>query len=186
MALVGCFAGLLALSGPPAAVAEEKDTAKVGKPAPDIELPATQIDAVLPDKKEAKTLSLKDLQGKKNVVLYFFPKAMTPGCTTQSCGFRDLNKEFAKLDTVIIGISTDNIEAQMKFTERDNLNFPLFADADKTVTKKYGVLRQNGFAQRTTFVIDKKGVVRKIFANANAKQNPQEVLDYVKENLTEK
>src|SRR5262249_30769855 len=113
-----------------APAAEEAKLPKEGQPAPDIDLPATQITKALPDAKDAKTLPLKSLQGKKNVVLFFFPKAMTPGCTVESCGFRDKVDELAKLDTVVIGISTDTIEDQKKFTDKENLNFPLYADTE--------------------------------------------------------
>src|SRR5690242_15447828 len=103
-------AGLFALALPLLG-AEDASKVQVGQPAPAIELPATQIEKILPDKKDAKTLSLKDLEGKKNVVLYFYPKAMTKGCTKESCQYRDRTREFAKLDTVIIGISTDKLDA---------------------------------------------------------------------------
>src|SRR5205085_9150373 len=96
---------------------------EAGTAAPDINLPATQVEKVLPDAKGAKTLKLSDLKGKKNVVLYFYPKAMTPGCTVESCGFRDLADKFADLDTVVIGISTDKLEDQQKFTDKEKLNF---------------------------------------------------------------
>jgi peroxiredoxin Q/BCP len=176
-------AGLLALALPLLA-ADEAAKVEVGKPAPNINLPATQIDKVLPGKKDAKKLTLKDFQGRKNVVLFFYPKAMTPGCTRESCKFRDLNKEFAKLDTVVLGISTDDLKAQKQFTDKESLNFPLFADADKKITQAYGVLNEKrGMANRSTFIIDKKGIVRKIYASANADKNPDEVLDWIKENL---
>jgi peroxiredoxin Q/BCP len=178
------FALLLALVAP--ALAEEAGKVEVGKAAPDIALPATQIEKVLPEKKGAQTLSLKDLRG-KNVVLFFYPKAMTPGCTRESCKFRDLSKEFAKLDTVVLGISTDKLEDQAKFTDKESLNFPLLADADKQITKAYGVLNtQRGMAQRATFIIDKQGIVRKIYPSANADKNPEEALTWVKENLADK
>jgi peroxiredoxin Q/BCP len=161
---------------------EEAQKVEEGKPAPDITLEATQIGTVLPDKKDAKTLSLKDLKG-KNVVLYFFPKAMTPGCTKESCAFRDATAAFAKLDTVVIGISTDKLDDQMKFTDKEKLNFPLFADPDKKATKAFGALSDRGFASRYTFVIDKKGIVRKIYTKVTPADHPEEVLKYVKENL---
>jgi thioredoxin-dependent peroxiredoxin len=184
MRAVLCFLSLFFAS---AAVADDAPKVEVGKPAPSIDLPATQIDKVLPDKKDAKKLTLKDFEGKKNVVLFFYPKAMTPGCTRESCKFRDLNKEFAKLDTVVIGISTDKLDAQKKFTTKESLNFPLLADADKKIAKSYGVLNADrGFANRATFVIDKKGIVRKIYPKANADKNPEEVLSWVKENLADK
>jgi peroxiredoxin Q/BCP len=168
--------------------AEDKKEGKVeeGKPAPTVELAATQIDKVLPDKKDARTLNLKDLQGKKNVVLFFYPKAMTPGCTLESCGFRDKVDDLAKLDTVVIGISTDKLEDQQKFTDKEKLNFPLLADSDKKIAEAFGVLSPNGFASRQTFIIDKKGVVRKIYTKVTPKDHPEEVVSYIKEKLSEK
>jgi len=183
----GLLAGLVGGAGPaPAADREGGQKVEVGKPAPPIELEATQVGKVLPGKEGSGSLSLKDLHG-KNVVLYFFPKAMTPGCTAQSCGFRDLTREFAKLDTVVVGISTDRLDAQEQFTQKEKLNFPLLADPDKKIAREYGVLAPaRGVAQRTTFVIDKKGIVRKIYRNVNARNNPDEVLRYVKENLADR
>jgi peroxiredoxin Q/BCP len=88
---------------------------------------------------------------------------------------------------VIFGISTDPLDLEQKFTEKENLNFPVLADADKKVAREYGVLNKTGtFAQRATFVIDKKGIVRKIYPMANAATNPQDVLTYIKEHLADK
>ena len=88
---------------------------------------------------------------------------------------------------MVLGISTDKLDAQDKFTDKEKLNFPLLADADKKVAKECGVLNAgNGFASRSTFVIDKKGTVRKIYSMAKADKSPQEVLNYVRENLTDK
>jgi peroxiredoxin Q/BCP len=182
-------AGLLAFTLPMLA-AEDTDKVQVGQPAPQIDLPATQIAKYLPDKKDAKTISLKDLQGganAKNVVLFFYPKAMTKGCTKESCQYRDRTQEFAKLDTVILGISTDKLDAQQQFTDKEHLNFPLLADPDKKVTRAYGVLNpERGFANRVTFVIDKKGIVRKIYTKVDPEKNPDEVLAWIKENLADK
>ena len=165
---------------------EKKPEAKMlkeGDMAPDVDLAATQIDKVLPGKKGAKTMSLKDFQGAngKNVVLFFYPKAMTKGCTIESCGFRDKVEEFAKLDTVVIGISTDTLEDQAKFTEKESLKTPLFADPDKKVTTAFGALNTTGLAKRYTFVIDKKGVVRKIYTMVTPAKHPDEVLTFIKE-----
>jgi peroxiredoxin Q/BCP len=184
LGLVGLLACLAWATGP-AAAADDKLPA-VGEPAPDINLPATQIDKVLPLKKDAKSLDLKDLRG-KNVVLYFFPRAMTPGCTIESCGFRDRIDELTKLDTVVIGISTDNLENQEKFTDKEKLNFPLYADSDKKITKGYGVLNpERGAANRSTFIIDKKGVLRKVYmpGSVDVKKHPDEVVEFIKENLS--
>jgi peroxiredoxin Q/BCP len=87
------------------------------------------------------------------------------------------------LNTVVIGISTDKLADQEKFTKKEDLNFALFADPDKKVSRAYGVLLPRGFASRTTFVIDSKGTIRKIYKVSNPKAHPQEVLDYVKANL---
>jgi len=174
------FAVALTLFASGPALAEKAESKpEVGKPAPNVTLEATQIGKVLPDKKDAKTLSLKDLKG-KNVVLFFYPKAMTRGCTIESCGFRDKADDLAKLDTVIIGISTDNLEDQMKFTEKEKLNFPLFADPEKKAAKTFGVLNKNGLAMRWTFIIDKEGVVRKIYNEVMPAKHPEEVVEFIK------
>ncbi|MFO0846501.1 MAG: peroxiredoxin [Gemmataceae bacterium] len=154
----------------------------VGKPAPAFDLPATSIDTVLPGRKDAPSLSLKDLRG-KNVVLFFYPKAMTKGCTVESCGFRDRVEKFAAADTVIVGISTDNLDAQDQFTRKEKLSFPLLADPEKKVTKAYGALGPRGIASRYTFVIDKKGVLRKVYTTVTPAKHPDEVLEYVKDHL---
>ncbi len=85
-----------------------------------------------------------------------------------------------------MGISVDSLEAQQKFVEKERLSYPLLADAEKKIAKEYGVLSPLGFASRATFVIDKKGVVRKIYPSANAKENAAEVLDWIKDNLKDK
>jgi peroxiredoxin Q/BCP len=164
---------------------EEIGLPELGKPAPAFDLAATQIDKVLPDKKDAKTLNLKDLKG-KNVVLFFFPKAMTKGCTIESCGFRDRAEKFSDLDTVIVGISNDPLDLQEKFTKKEKLTFPLLADTDKTVTKAYGAMSPRGLPARYTFVIDKNGVLRKIYTKVLPDKHPDEVLAYIKEELNKK
>jgi peroxiredoxin Q/BCP len=156
---------------------------KEGQPAPDVELPATQIASVLPEQKDARVLRLSDFRGKKNVVLYFYPKAMTPGCTKESCAFRDRLEQFAKLDTVVIGISTDNLQDQERFTDKEKLNFPLLADSEGKVAQAFGVLRGK-IAQRATFIIDKEGKIVKIYPQVrNAAEHPEEVLTWVREHL---
>jgi peroxiredoxin Q/BCP len=155
---------------------------EVGKPAPAIRLEAANVGKALPDKKDAKELSLKDLEG-KNVVLFFYPKAMTKGCTIESCGFRDRVEQFAKLNTVVVGISTDTLSAQEQFTKKEKLNFPILADPEKKVTAAYGALSDRGFANRYTFVIDKKGTLRKVYTKVGPAKHPDEVLDFVKEEL---
>ena len=87
---------------------------------------------------------------------------------------------------MIVGVSTDTLADQQKFTDKEMLTFPLLADADKKAAREYGVLGPNGFASRSSFVIDKKGILRKIYPTADAAKHPDEVLQYIKENLAEK
>ena len=108
---------------------------------------------------------------------------MTRGCTIESCGFRDVSDQLAKLDTVVIGVSTDTLGEQQQFTDKEKLNFPLLADSDKKVTEAFGALSPRGMAQRYTFVIDKTGTIKKAYTNVNVQNHPQEVVTYVKENL---
>src|SRR2546425_1691273 len=100
-----------------------------GKPAPTFKLPASG----------GKTISLDDFKGKKTIVLYFYPKADTPGCTKEACGFRDAIASYKKLGVPVFGISPDPVEDVTKFAEKFELNFPLLADADHSVAEKYGV-----------------------------------------------
>ncbi|MGI5842460.1 MAG: thioredoxin-dependent thiol peroxidase [Christensenellales bacterium] len=129
---------------------------------------------------------LEDFKGKK-VVLYFYPKDLTPGCTMQACGFRNLNEEFEKLNTVIIGVSADNPESHTKFTSKYDLNFLLLSDTDLTVSKLYGAWgEKNRYGKiffglkRKTFLIDEEGNIIKEWAAARAKTNPQDVLKFLK------
>ena len=87
---------------------------------------------------------------------------------------------------MVIGISTDTLPQQQQFTDKENLNFPLCADSDKHVAKAFGVLMPQGYAQRATFVIDKKGIIRKIYPKADASKHPAEVLAYVREHFAER
>lgn len=173
LAIFGLSAAAIAADAPP----------KEGSPAPDISLPATQIEKALPAKKGEKTLKLSDLKGKKNVVLFFYPKAMTRGCTIESCGFRDVADKLAALDTVVIGISVDKLEDQQRFTDKEKLNFPLLADDGKEATKAFGALGTSGMASRYTFIIDKQGTIRKVYTKVSPNMHPEEVVTFVKENL---
>jgi peroxiredoxin Q/BCP len=185
-----CVAVLTAIAVSPAFAADDGTTLKVkeGDKAPDISLPVTAAVAkFLPSKKDAKEVKLSDFQGEKgkNVVLYFYPKAMTPGCTKESCAFRDRIEKFADLDTVIIGISEDNLADQEKFTEKEKLNFPLFADNEQKAAMAFGTIRadKKTMTRRETFVIDKKGVIRKIYTEVKPEPHPDEVFTWIKENL---
>ncbi len=151
-------------------------TLKEGNKAPDF----TAID------QDGGKVELCSFKGKKNLVLYFYPKDMTPGCTVQACGFRDQHKKFQ--DTAIVGVSIDSPERHQKFIEKYNLPFTLIADTDKKVVQKYKVWREKKFCGktfmgivRTTFIIDKTGTIRKIFPKVKVKNHIEEVLSALKE-----
>jgi peroxiredoxin Q/BCP len=163
--------------------AVQADMPREGEPAPMVELPAAYAGKAVSGKKDGETLSLKDFEGKKNVVLFFYPKAMTPGCTVESCGFRDMTDKFARLDTVVIGISTDPVELQKQFIAKERLTFPLLADPDKQMAKRFGVLNERGVANRVTFVIDKQGNIARVYTKVTPKGHPEEVLKFIQERL---
>lgn len=139
---------------------------------------------------DGEKVSLKDFKGKKNVVLYFYPKAMTPGCTVQACGIRDSKKDFEKLDTVVLGVSPDEPKRLVKFIERDKLNFTLLSDPDHAITEKYGVWDLKKFmgkefmgVLRTTFIINKEGKLVYIMDKVKTKSHHDDVKNWIKENL---
>lgn len=174
------IASITALFGLCAVVAQAKDDTmlkvKAGDKFPEIPLSAAQIDKV---KKDGKTLSISDLKG-KTVVLFFYPKADTPGCTVESCGFRDKAKDFPE-NVVLVGASTDDVIAQNAFIEKFKLPMPLLADTDAKLVKELGILNaKNSRAQRITFVVDKEGKIAKIYDKVTPKDHPSEVLEYVK------
>ena len=149
---------------------------KEGNKAPDF----TALD------QNGEKVKLSSFKGKKNVILYFYPKDMTPGCTTQACDFRDQQKRFKA--TVILGVSIDSQERHQKFIEKYDLPFKLLADTDKKVVEKYGVWQEKKLygkifmgIVRTTFLIDKNGTVRKIFPKVKVKNHIEEVLAELKE-----
>jgi peroxiredoxin Q/BCP len=134
-------------------------------------------------------VSLKDFRDKKNVVLYFYPKAMTPGCKVQACGLRDSQAALAKLDTVVLGVSPDPVGRLQKFIEKEQLNFTLLSDEDHAVADKYGCWGMKKFMGRefmgllrTTFIIGKDGKLRHIIAKVNTKNHHDEVLGWLGEN----
>jgi len=131
------------------------------------------------------TVKLSSFKAKKNVVLYFYPKDMTPGCTTQACNFRDQYKKFK--DTVILGVSIDSSERHQKFIAKYDLPFTLIADIDKKVVQKYGIWQEKKLygktfmgIVRTTFIIDKAGTIQKIFPKVKVKNHIEEVLSELK------
>ena len=151
---------------------------KVGDKAPDFVLMGN----------DGEKFTLKKALGKW-LVLYFYPKDNTPGCTMEACDFRDYSKEFSKVKALIWGISTDSLESHKKFAERHHLPFPLLADTEKDVVEKYGVWKQKSMfgikylgVERTTFVIDPKGKIAHIFAKVKVSNHYEEVLNFITEN----
>jgi peroxiredoxin Q/BCP len=138
----------------------------------------------LPDS-TGKTISLKDFKGKK-LVLYCYPKDMTPGCTAEACSFRDNIDEIRAKGAEVVGVSADPVKLHQKFTEKFELNFPLLSDESKEMLKEYGIWKQKSFMgkkymgiERTTIVIDEKGVVKKIFPKVKVLGHTKEVLQYL-------
>ncbi|WP_324037624.1 thioredoxin-dependent thiol peroxidase [Aeromonas dhakensis] len=135
---------------------------------------------------DGNQVRLADLRGKKMLV-YFYPKAMTPGCTTQACGLRDVNAELTALNVVVLGISPDSAKRLKKFEERDNLNFRLLADEDHAVADAFGVWGPKKFMgkeydgiHRLSFLIDEEGKIAHRFDKFKTSDHHQVVLDLLK------
>ena len=131
----------------------------------------------LPDQ-DGKMVSLSDFSGKSWVVLYFYPKDDTPGCTKEACDFRDNFEQIGRLDAAVLGISVDSVASHKRFAEKFRLNFPLLADEGKSVVRAYGVLGNIvgfRFARRSTFLIDPSGRIRKIFSSVTPTGHSSEV-----------
>jgi thioredoxin-dependent peroxiredoxin len=146
-----------------------------------IETASAAPDFELPDQ-DGKPVRLSDLRGQE-VVLYFYPKADTPGCTTQACGVRDHQADYAATGATVLGVSPDPVAAVKKFHEKFALNFPLLADADHAVCEAYGVWVKKSMygrefmgAQRATFIIDADGIVRHVIEKVSPKTHDDEVL----------
>jgi peroxiredoxin Q/BCP len=134
-----------------------------------------------------KEIALKDLRG-KTVVLYFYPRADTPGCTIEACEFRDSYRKMQKTDAVLLGISPDTPKAQKKFQDKFSLPFTLLADADKKVAEAFGVMKEKNMygkkvwgVARTTFIIGPDGKIQHIFEKVKPEGHAEEVLAYLKE-----
>lgn len=130
---------------------------KEGSMAPDFTLQDAQ----------GKSYTLSSFRDKSPVVLYFYPKAGTSGCTKEACGIRDDMSKFKKSNITVLGVSVDSREDIKKFIEDYHLNFPLLSDKDKNVSRSYGVLNKLGVDNRITFIIDKKGVINSIIRNVD-------------------
>jgi peroxiredoxin Q/BCP len=146
---------------------------KVGQKAPDF--------TAMNDKGEK--VKLADLKGKK-VVLYFYPKDDTPGCTKEACAFRDGIDEIKSHGAVVMGVSADSVDSHKKFKSKFELNFPLLADSDKKMVEAYGVWKEKSMygkkymgIERTTFIIDESGKIAHIFPKVKVEQHYDEVLE---------
>lgn len=137
---------------------------------------------------DGNKVSLKQFRGNSNVVLYFYPKAMTPGCTVQACGIRDSKKELAKLDTVVLGVSPDPVARLGRFIEKQDLNFTLLSDEDHAVTEKYGAWGLKKFmgrefmgVLRSTYIIGKDGRLKHIMDKVKTKTHHDDVIALIKD-----
>ena len=137
---------------------------------------------------DGKTVALKDLIGSNNLVLYFYPRDMTPGCTVEACSFRDNLAPLKALGAKVVGISADSSDSHARFAAKHALNFPLLADPGNKVCQLYGVYKKKSLygrefmgIERTTFVIDKSGVVRRVFPKVKVDGHTEEVIATLKE-----
>jgi peroxiredoxin Q/BCP len=154
-------------------------TVAAGQAAPGFSLQASNGEMV----------NLSNFKG-TNVVLYFYPKDMTPGCTTEACDFRDQADRFTEVDAVILGVSPDPIDRHQKFVEKYGLPFLLLADTDHTAAEAYGVWKlKKNFGkeymgiERSTFIIDKEGKIVNEYRKVQVKGHVEEALTYIRENL---
>ncbi len=151
---------------------EPELTLKAGDLAPEFAVTAT----------DGSVLRLKDFRG-KSVVLYFYPKDDTPGCTREACGFRDVYRQIQKKGAVVLGVSVDPVKSHKKFTEKFQLPFPLLADEDKSLVTAYGVWGEKVFmgrkylgVHRVTFLIGPDGRIRQVWPKVKPEEHPAEVL----------
>jgi peroxiredoxin Q/BCP len=152
----------------------------LGAPAPEFSL----------QDQHGNTVSLAQFRGSKQVLVYFYPKAMTPGCTVQACGLRDVKGELDALDTVVLALSPDPVKSLKKFAERDGLNFTLLSDADHAVAEQYGVWGLKKFMGRefmgilrTSFLVDKQGRLVHVMDKVTTKTHHDDVLALLKAGL---
>ncbi|MFC0521976.1 thioredoxin-dependent thiol peroxidase [Pontibacillus salicampi] len=153
---------------------------ELGKQAPDFELKASN----------GETVKLSDFRG-KHVVLYFYPKDMTPGCTTEACDFRDHHESFTDVDAVILGVSPDPVDRHKKFIDKHELPFLLLADEDHAAAEAYDVWKlKKNFGkeymgiERSTFLINKEGELVEEWRKVKVKGHVEAALEYIKENLS--
>ena len=150
---------------------------ETGRRAPDFTLPAD----------DGAKIKLSTKRGGP-VVLYFYPRDMTPGCTREACAFRDSHKALAKLGVTVLGVSTDDVASHGKFRDKYHLNFPLLADTDHKVAEKYGAWREKNMygkksmgIQRSTFLIDAEGKVNRVWNKVHVDGHDTEVIEAIKQ-----
>lgn len=136
---------------------------------------------------DGSTVKSADLKGKP-VVLYFYPKDDTPGCTKEACAFRDRQAELAELGAVVLGVSPDDVASHKKFSDKFNLNFPLLADVDHKLAEKFGAWREKNMygkvsmgVQRSTFLIDADGKIAKVWKKVSVDGHDEQVIEALKE-----
>ena len=139
---------------------------------------------------KGKKITLKDYIGKKNIVVYFYPKALTPGCTVQACGISDVKDKLKKLNTVVFGISPDLESKLLNFVEKKELNFNLLSDPDHSIANKYGVWGKKKFMgreyigiNRTSFIIGLDGKIKEIMFPVKTKTHHDDIINFIKTNL---
>jgi peroxiredoxin Q/BCP len=144
--------------------------------------PGTKAPAFTLNSDSGEKVKLSQFKGKP-VVLYFYPKDDTPGCTKEACAFRDAQKKLAKSDAVVLGVSPDTVESHEKFRDKFSLNFPLLADPDHAIAEAYGAWREKNMygkksmgIQRSTYLIDGSGKIAKVWKKVNVGGHDEEVL----------
>ena len=153
-----------------------------------------QLGSIAPDfsllNQFGETVSLQDFHEKKNVLLYFYPKAMTPGCTVQACGLRDSKQQLSELQTEVIAVSPDKPEKLLKFQAKETLNFTLLSDQDHMIAEKYGAWGLKKFMGkeymgifRYTFIIDKNMRIVNIMTKVKTKTHHEESIRWIENNL---
>lgn len=151
---------------------------RAGDPAPAFCLPST----------EERPICLDEFRGKQAVVLYFYPRDDTPGCTAEACAFRDLRAQFEARGAVILGVSTDSVRSHVRFRQKYGLDFPLLSDADHRVAEQYGVWQEKKFmglvslgVARATFVIGRDGIIKAVFPKVRVEGHATAVLDALRD-----
>ncbi len=150
----------------------DREALRVGDPAPDFEVPSST----------GETVRLSDYRGKSEVVLFFYPKDNTPGCTVEACSFRDSYEAFREAGAEVIGVSSDSADSHQRFADRFRLPFVLLSDSDGSLRSRFGVPRTLGvFPGRVTYVIDRDGIVRHIFSSQiQPKRHVAEAIEVLK------